>query len=154
MGSPAADFDTWIDDSSQLYQGKTDKTGSISIVGAHNGDTIRVHKDCGGSCSYSGTTTANCSAGQLAAGSLQLNLTQDPFALAVQVKPSSDGTTVEITAQASTSLPAAPSIQIRQAGSLDPITVALTFDGTAYTGSAALNPALELHGYGAGGSNG
>jgi hypothetical protein len=66
------------------------------------------------------------------------NLTQDPFAFAVCVKPLSDGTTVEIVAQASTPLAAKPSIQIRQADSSDPISVALTAV-TVSTGQYALN---------------
>jgi hypothetical protein len=66
------------------------------------------------------------------------NLTQDPFAFAVRVKPLSDGMTVEIVAQASTPLAATASIRIRQAGSSDPISVALTAV-TVSTGQYALN---------------
>ncbi len=145
-GSPAADFDVWVEGNSPLYQGKTDKNGLISIVGAHSGDTIRVQKSCGSDCSNSGSVTANCATGQLAGEPVPLKLKQDPFALAVKVTPSAEGTTVDISAQASTTLAATPTLQIYQAGSPDPLTVALTFDGAAYTGSVALNPALELLG--------
>lgn len=141
-GAPAAGFDVWTEGLIRLDQGKTSDTGDITIFGAHAGDTIRVHKD-----SSSGSTAlTSCPMAGLAAPSSRVKLTQDPFTLDVRVVPSSSGTTVVLTAQASTALASAPLVQIQQAGAPDLTTVALTFNGTAYTGSAGLNAALPLQG--------
>jgi hypothetical protein len=160
-GSAALDFDTWVEGGVQLYQGKTvsDKpkgvtptAGLISILGAHNGDTVRVHKDCGWFCSYSGSTTASCTTtssgleqAPVAINGPPLILEQDPFALEVSSQVLGDGTTLNIEVQASILLPAPPEAQVWQDGN-GVITVPLTFDGVKYTGSASLDPGLALTG--------
>ena len=53
---PALFADTWVENGSTLYEGQTvtnttNTAGIITILGAHNGDTIRVSKSCGWMCS-------------------------------------------------------------------------------------------------------
>lgn len=160
-GSAALDFDTWVEGGVQLYQGKTvsdqpkgvtPTAGVISILGAHNGDTVRVHKDCGWFCSYSGTTTASCTTASAGleqtpynASGAPLTLEQDPFALEVSSQVLEDGITLDIAIQASISLPTPPEAQVWQ-DSTEVHTATLTFDGVKYTGSVNLNPTLALTG--------
>jgi hypothetical protein len=160
-GSAALDFDTWVEGGGQLYQGKTvsnkpkgvtPTAGVISILGAHNGDTVRVHRDCGWFCSYSGSTTASCtnSAGALegapaAPSQPALILEPDPFALEVSSQPQGDGTTLVVNIQASIVLPSPPEVQVWQDGG-EVMTATLTFDGVQYTGEVDLDPGFSLSG--------
>jgi hypothetical protein len=150
-GSPAIGFDTWVENGDQLYQGKTvtnttATAGAITILGAHQGDTIRVQQDCGWFCSHSGSAVVNCAAAASSTTAAPLTVAQDPFGLEVEVTPQGDGSTIAVRVRASTTLAAPPQVQVRQEGADAPVVVSLAYDGAAYAGTAVLDPALGLRG--------
>ena len=155
-GLPAIDFDIMVL-SNSLYQGKTvanagNSAGVITILGAYNGSTIYASKSCGWFCTDSGKITANCSLQSEAQGpstyvpSSPLVLQRDPFAIEISSQPIGDGTSLMIFLQGSTSFPSTPQVQVLQDGSLTAIPVTLSFDGVKYSGTANLDPSMDLSG--------
>ena len=154
---PALFADTWVENGSTLYEGQTvtnttNTAGIITILGAHNGDTIRVSKSCGWMCSISGSVTASCSAmgeGQEQTGAAPLApivLQKDPFSIEVSSQPLGDGSSLKVMLQGSTVFPQTPHLEIWQDGAAEPIPITLAFDGVLYNGTANLDPTLKLGG--------
>ncbi|MGB9879253.1 MAG: hypothetical protein ACPLRM_00700, partial [Anaerolineae bacterium] len=124
-----------------LEQGKTNELGRITVLGAHNGETVHVSKD-----DASGSMTVSCTpAGAMTLQSLAL--TPDPFTLQVHIVPL--GTqSMRVEVKASAALAGNPSVSVWQAGAEEPIAVPMTYNaGTGwYSGNALLNAALEAQG--------
>lgn len=147
-GLPAPKVEITLDRplDADLYQGLTDATGQIEILGAHPGDVLRAKLG-----DMSGSWTVNCTPGGASAlGEVAavVGLAPDPYQLAVTVVPLAEYA-VQVRAQASTALPAAPEVVVWQTGAAEPIIVAMGYEGSPglYTGTAALNPTLEPQGY-------
>jgi len=124
-----------------LEQGKTNELGLITILGAHNGETVHVSKE-----GSSGSMTVSCT--PAGAMTLQgLTLTPDPFTLQVHIVPL--GTqSMRVEVKASAALAGNPQVSVWQAGADEPIIVPMTYhaDTGWYSGDATLNPALETQG--------
>lgn len=147
-GSPAEGFRVWVENGGTIRQGETDSAGRITILGAHDGDTVRARGgSCGWFCVYSGSTTAHCS-GLAAQATSEATVASEPFGFDLSAVPQETGEALEIRARASVALTATPQIQLWQEGLTETITVTLAYDSVtdAYTGTAALSPTLELKG--------
>lgn len=161
-GSPAVDFDVWVDGTPDLWEGRTQPTdwqikppidAVIEIYGAHNGETIFGSKSCGWLCSYSAKLTASCptslSGNPSASSFTQIEpivLQRDPFGLEVATRLEADGHTMDISVISSITLPTPPQAEVWQEGG-NWKTVILSYNGSYYTGSVALEPTLALTGY-------
>ena len=147
-GSPAAGFQVWVENGRTIRQGETDSDGRITILGAHDGDTIRVRGgSCGWFCVYSGSTTAHCS-GAVAQAEPGVSVASEPFGFDLGLVPRDSGGLIEVSAQASVALTSTPQVLVWQDGLTLPITVALTYDSAtdSYTGTVTLSTSLGLRG--------
>jgi hypothetical protein len=131
----------------------TATTGIITILGAHNGDTVHFNKDCGWLCSQSGQFVVSCSP-QANAGSESVEASSvdnpfqvslDPFYVNVTSKPVNESS-VEVTVQSSAALTEPPQVEVWQDGAPGPVPVSLTYDGITYYGVAELALGLETSG--------
>lgn len=156
LGQPVSGADVWLRpaiskwpvpgdlyDITGLYQGKTDASGSIDVLGARPGDTIWVRR-----FDYSGSTQAQCAAITAMAPASPLVLAPPPFALTPTVTPLS-ATSMQVQVRPSVALAAEPIVIVQQDGSPQGIVVSLTYDAAqgTYTGQASLDPERATAGY-------
>ncbi len=156
LGRPVSGADVWLRpaiskwpvpgdfyDITGLYQGKTDASGSIDVLGARPGDTIWVRR-----YDYSGSTQAQCAAITAMAPASPLVLAPPPFTLSPTVTPLS-ATALQVQVRPSVALPAAPIVIVQQDGSPQGIVVPLTYDAGqgVYSGQASLDPERATTGY-------
>jgi hypothetical protein len=138
-----------------MFEGFTDDTGAISILGAHPGDVLRAKLG-----NLSGAWTVSCTPGGAAAlettesvgiGAVEaaaaIGLTVDPYDVALEVVPLGPAS-VQVRVQASVALSAAPAVTVWQTGASDPIAVTMAYGGTPglYTGVAGLVANLDPQG--------
>ncbi len=153
---PALHFDTWVKGFDTLYEGKTvtntgQTAGIITILGAHNGDTIYVSKSCGVGCTVSGSSPVICSPGANGEQGVvpelpAISVIQDPFTFDISTQPAGDGSILNITLQGTTTFPNTPYVELWQDGATAPTIVVLSFDGTAYHGTVILDTTFRLGG--------
>ncbi|MFO7696464.1 MAG: hypothetical protein R6X16_04825, partial [Anaerolineae bacterium] len=147
-GLPAVKAEITVDRPfyADIYQGLTDEAGQIEILGAHPGDVLRAKLG-----NLAGAWTISCTPGgasALAEVASVVGLVPDPYDLEVTAVPLAEYA-VQVRVQASVALPAAPEVVVWQTGAVEPILVAMGYEGSPglYTGTAALDPTLEPQGY-------
>jgi hypothetical protein len=125
-----------------LPQGVTDGNGQVVIVGAHDGDILRIQKDAAG-----GSFPISCSSAAKSRGD-PLYVEELPFALSAEVS-ALGANSVRIQVAASVPLAAEPEVELWQQGAAAPQSVTMSFDSGfgLYTGQAILDGALEAAGY-------
>jgi hypothetical protein len=146
-GGPVIGAWVWIDRGWAMQQGRTHEDGSIILMGAHDGDTLRLSSFCGPFCTYFDVRTITCPGGTVQAD-LQFVVQRDPFGLHVGAVPLGAGEELEISVKASTELSGPPDVELWQDGAGVPLAVVLTYDGDAdiYTGTVTMDDSLGLNG--------
>jgi hypothetical protein len=146
-GKPVLGALVWVENGRIILQGETQTDGGITILGAHDGETVELSLPCGHFCSYSDEVHASCTAAT-ARVELQHTVTLDPFGLHVGAVPRGGGEELELRVKASTDLSGPPDVALWQDGAVTPLQVVLILDpGTgAYTGTVTMADTLGLGG--------
>jgi hypothetical protein len=160
--SPLSGVEVWLEKSNgkEIYQGLTDDRGWITILGAADGDEVRLQKTV---CEkvwgvldvcvqVSEKTTVQCPSAQgfydASNGATVVVLEQAPFTLDVTAVPGSAANQVEVRVRASTTLSGPPQVQVLQSGAMTPTDVAMAYDSSTdtYTGTIILDADLPQSG--------
>jgi hypothetical protein len=152
---PLGDPKVWVDRACSycpdIEQGKTDKSGNITILGAHNGDTLRVSIPLLLPIPPFGLSVASaiqCSTEAGIAATAAVTPQPDAFGITVTVTPGTAGQAL-VKVQPSVALAQAPIVEFVQTGAdaALPIAMSLPAGQTVWQGTAALQPGREPAGY-------
>lgn len=137
--------------SQPLYQGQTNASGQLSILGAYTGDHVFIYKMVKNPAT-SGQTLAyqidpvSCSASHSThLTMMDVEAEPAPFDLLIRVIPLSE-TSFRLEIEPSVTLAETPEVAVWQDGATSPHVPSLSLDGGVYSGQVALDPALPLVG--------
>ena len=148
--APNADVSLVKLDGTQIYQGKTNLLGRITVLGAANGD--RLSAELNTSRHWTKSVTVSCTMQQRVAatgnGEIGVMLEQAPFNIDTSVIQGNVITQAQLRLKTSTLLSGTPQVRVSQSGSITPALVLVGYDNhtNTYTGTFSLDPALPQSG--------
>jgi formylglycine-generating enzyme required for sulfatase activity len=152
LGSQALGVDVILRKSNRVIpQGKTDKQGNITILGASSGDQVIFNlwgTDLQINSTHTVCTVSSASALPQASQANQIQLLPAPYTVSVSTLPGTTSNQVKVLVKTSVALPAAPVTDLTQNGASSSVVVPVVFDAglQAYLGEVTLDSNLPLGG--------